>query len=87
MRDQTKTEHYLTNDLGLAAALVSCGHILEELDRSDRKKVQFIFCQSKELNSDANDYWSDRLSVSGRAFFNNLKMLKNRIYSEWSNAE
>lgn len=87
MSNQTKTEHYLTNDLGLAAALVSCGHTLEELDRSDHKKVQFIFCQTKELSSDANDYWSDKLSVSSRAFFNNLKMLKNRIYSERSNAE
>lgn len=71
-----------TFDLGCSAALVSSGFELVSLDKSDRKKVQFIFRREVGIERVVDDYWADRLEVKARTFFDNVKMLKNRIYSE-----
>ncbi|OGE76154.1 MAG: hypothetical protein A3C85_01665 [Candidatus Doudnabacteria bacterium RIFCSPHIGHO2_02_FULL_48_21] len=71
-----------TFDLGAAASLVSAGFELVSLDKTNRKKVQFIFRREIGIEKVVDDYWSDRLEVKARSFFDNLKMLKNRLYSE-----
>ncbi len=75
-------EQFLTFDLGLASALTSLGYELLDLDRANPRKVQFIFKRAKGIDKLTEDYWSNRLMVNARTFFDNQKMLKNRIYSE-----
>lgn len=75
-------EFYLTYDLGCSSALVSSGFELISLEKSNPKKVQFIFRREAGIENVVDEYWADRLEVKARSFFDNTKMIKNRIYSE-----
>lgn len=72
---------YCTYDLGCSAALISSGFEIKSLDKANPKKVRFIFNYQTGIEEIVNDYFSDKLKVSARKFFDNTKMLKNRIYS------
>jgi hypothetical protein len=69
-------------DLGLAAALVSCGNEVLDTYKVIDGPTYFVFIQSKQLEVATNAYWADTLKVNARRYFDNLKMLKSRIYSE-----
>ena len=71
-----------TYDLGAAAALISAGFKLALLDKTNPNKVQFAFEREAGIEGVMDDYWANRLEVKARSFFDNLKMLKNRLYSE-----
>jgi len=73
--------NFYTSDLGLASAMVSVGIPLISLDKSNPKRVEFVFEETKELQEAINSYWSSDLLVSPLTYFNAMKMLKNRIYS------
>lgn len=77
-----KNKYYRSYDLGLCAALVSSGFGLIAIDKSNPKKVQFVFQRTEALEETIDEYWKDQLIVQARSFFDNTKMLKNRIYSE-----
>jgi len=71
-----------TFDLGCSAALTSVGFELVSLDKENPRKVQFIFRREVGIEKVVNKYWANLLEVKAREFFDNIKMLKNRIYSE-----
>ena len=73
---------FLTFDLGLATCLVSLSYELWNLDKTNPKKVQFIFKRANGIDMVVNDYWQDNLKINARTLFDNQKMLKNRIYSD-----
>lgn len=77
----TQNKTFQTFDLGLASALISAGYHLLNLDKSNPRKVQFFFKDSNSIQVVVENYWSDSLKVNARTHFENLKMLKNRIYS------
>jgi hypothetical protein len=74
--------HYSTYDLGQTAALVSLGFQIVAFDKTNPRKIQFVFERSTELDEAAEDYWADRLQVKARGLVDSMKMLKNRIYSD-----
>lgn len=74
--------NYFTFDLGCSAALINAGFELVSLDKANPRKVRFIFRREVDIEKVVDDYWADHLEVKARAFFDNIKMLKNRIYSE-----
>lgn len=74
--------YFYTYDLGCSSALISAGFDLVSLDKANPRKVQFIFKREVGIEKVVDEYWADRLEVKARAFFDNIKMLKNRIYSE-----
>lgn len=69
------------NDLGCAAALITAGFALLTLDRANPRKVSFIFRRETGIEKVADDFWSDRLEQKSRSFWDNIKNLKNRLYS------
>jgi hypothetical protein len=73
---------FYTFDLGLSAALVSAGFSLVSLERGNLKKTQFVFRRGEGIDETIDAHWADRLEVKSRAYFDALKMLKNRLYSE-----
>lgn len=77
----TQNQPFATFDLGLSATLTSLGYKLLDLDKSNPRKVQFLFMSEDSLEEAVESYWSDHLEVNPRAYFDNLKMLKNRIYT------
>ena len=73
---------YATYDLGCAAALVTADFSLLTLDRTNVRKVRFIFRREAGIEKVADDFWSDRLEQKSRSFWDNIKNLKNRLYSD-----
>ena len=73
---------FSTHDLGCSAALTSAGFDLVSLDKSNPRKVKFVFNKKVGIDEAVSNYWSDQLPVNARTLFDNVKMLKNRIYSE-----
>jgi len=73
---------YQTYDLGCASALITTGANLIELDRTDYKRVGFVFDYTFELETSLDRFWKNKLQVDARTYFENTKMLKTRIYSE-----
>lgn len=73
-------EYFSTSDLGLAAALITWGYPLKKVQTTGRKS-EFYF-QHNDVKDNivlvANDYWESQL----RLFFDNLKMIKTRLYSQ-----
>ena len=72
---------FCTYDLGCSAALISVGFELASLDSENPKKVRFVFTRKGGIDEAVSHYWSDKLTVNARTLFDNIKMLKNRIYS------
>jgi len=69
-------------DLGLVAALVTCGFEIEDSLKDLSGRTFFIFCETVSLNETVKGYYADTLQVKARTFFDNTKMLKGRIYSD-----
>lgn len=70
-----------TSDLGCCSALITLGFHLADLDKTNPRRVVFLFQNSEGLGKAINDYWSDLLAVNARSYFDNIKMIKNRIYN------
>lgn len=73
---------WATFDLGCSAALVCKKFQLVSLNKENPKKVQFIFLKEVGIEKTINDYWANTLEVRAREFFDAVKMIKNRLYSE-----
>ena len=74
-------EFFATTDLGIAAALLTENFELRTLDKSDSHKVKFLFARKENISKVADDFWSNRLEQKSRSFWDNIKTLKNRLYS------
>jgi hypothetical protein len=77
-KDENK--NYITSDLGQAAAIISAGFELKDVDKTNRLKVVYIFDFCLGIIETSEKYWADNLLISARRYFENLKMLKSRIY-------
>jgi len=76
-----KENEFSTFDLGLTSVLVTLGYELLELDKSNIKKIRFVFKREKNIEQVLNDYFDDKITLPALSLFNNQKNLKNRIYS------
>ena len=74
-------QNFSTYDLGLATVLITLGYELLELDRTNPKKVRFVFKEEKDIERVMIDYFNDKIKLPALTLFNNQKNLKNRIYS------
>ena len=72
---------FLSHDLGLVAFLLCDGFELAGLDKSVRSKVLFSIKRGKGIDQSITDYWNFSASVDPQSFFNQMKRLKNQIFS------
>ncbi len=77
----TQDELFSTYDLGLAGALLTGGFKLISLNKTNPKKVSFHFPQEEDLDRAVEDYFSGNFQVDAQTYFNHIKSLKNRIYT------
>lgn len=70
---------YQTSDLACAAA-ISLFVQLEDLDKNDPRRAQFIFARTPELEDIVAEFQKRQLSVEPRAYFDQIKALKTRLY-------
>jgi hypothetical protein len=52
------------------------------LDKANPRKALFVFKREDGIEDFANQYFTDQLQVKARSFFDALKALKNKLYSE-----
>ena len=69
-----------TSDLALATAISVLGIAIEAMQETDGERMNFIFTKSDKLTDIVNRYWRGELLVEPQAYFNQLKVLKTRIY-------
>ena len=73
-------DFYRTTDLALAAVL-SLSYPLDAIDRLSRKS-QFIFKREEGLDQLIENYWRGQVQVEPKAYFQELRVIKARLYSE-----
>jgi len=72
---------YRTTDLALAAA-VSMFVPIEDINRQNPRRVEFIFERNSKLEKLLKRYWNNQLEVEPKKYFNQLKILKSRLYGQ-----
>ncbi len=75
------SKNFSTYDLGLATVLITLDYNLIKLDKTNPKKIRFVFEEDKKIEKVMVDYWNDKIKLPALSLFNNQKMLKNRIYT------
>jgi hypothetical protein len=77
--ETTQKDLYRTSDLACASAL-SLFVPLQDVDKSDPRRAQFIFNRNKGLDTLIEEFRKGELSVEPRAYFDQIKALKTRLY-------
>ena len=73
--------HYKTNNLGLATALVAIGAKLVRIDKTTPTRAVFVFDNDGTIEQLVERYWSNSLEVSALTYFDTIKQMKSRLYS------
>ena len=71
---------FRTADLALTAALCVSGFVVEEVDKVSPKRAVFVFKKGEKLLEAINKYWRQEMRVEPQDYFNQLKIIKARIY-------
>ncbi|MBU6427253.1 hypothetical protein KGQ27_03405 [Patescibacteria group bacterium] len=72
---------FSTYDLGLSAALLCAGFELLSLEKTNPRKALFVFKRGDLIEETSDKYFSDRLEVKARSYFDHLKAIKNQLYA------
>lgn len=75
----TINNYFSSCDLSLVTT-ISLYYPIDCLDRSCPPKVLFLFKRDSDLDKLVEAYWKDELRISPQTFFNQLKIIKARIY-------
>lgn len=70
------------DDLSLAVYL-SLHFSIEEMDRSNPRHVIFHFRNNSQVDQLIRLYWQDKASVEPKRYFQQLKLIKTRIYGNY----
>ena len=73
--------HFYSHDIGLVAYLLCQDFELVGLDKAIRNKVRFILKKESDIESKIKKYWDFKSSVDAQSYFNQIKRLKNQIFS------
>lgn len=83
MSTKEPTEFTETQDMGISVALICRGFELLDLrSEGTSKRVVFIFRNSNGIDTAIQDYWSGKLQVDAKLYWNETKNLKTRLYSQ-----
>jgi len=74
-------KNYQTSDLGCASALLCLNFEITHLDKTNPRRVLFVFLPKKGIQETTNAYWNNALDVKAQSYFNAMKNLKSQIYS------
>ena len=79
-QQELNNDYYSTNDLSLATTL-SLWCPIEDIDRSNPRKAFFIFRKTSELEKLIDQYFRNEIKVSPQIYFNQLRVIKARLYA------
>ncbi len=76
------TERYFySHDIGLISCLLCQKFELVGLDKALKNKVLFIIKRGNGLDEAVKKYWDFNSCVDAQSYFNQLKRIKNQIFS------
>jgi hypothetical protein len=79
---KTNNNLYGTSDMGLSIALICDGYILSGIEKpSHGNRFTFCFQPQKGIRESIEAYWGGRLRVDAKAYWNESKNLKTRLYA------
>jgi hypothetical protein len=78
--DDTERFFY-SHDIGLVGYLLCQNFELVGLDKAVRNKVLFILKRGEGIDTEVKKYWDFKSSVDAQSYFNQIKRLKNQIFS------
>jgi len=86
-RDHKKDIEAKSTDYGLSVARITKRQPLKRIERdlNEQNKLVFVFENTETLKEITEAYWNHQLEVDALEFYNNLKLLKNRIREELYN--
>ncbi|OGH23827.1 MAG: hypothetical protein A2629_00075 [Candidatus Levybacteria bacterium RIFCSPHIGHO2_01_FULL_41_15] len=70
---------YKCSDLALAT-VISLSYPIEAIDRLNPRKAEFIFKRDDGLDTLIENYWRGELRVEPQTYFNQLRIIKSRLY-------
>ena len=76
------TDNYKTNDFALAVSLLCLGFNIISLDKTNPRRVYFIYEHSGALEDAISDFWSNKVTVNPKTFLSTQKELKARVFSD-----
>lgn len=79
----TNDETFETQDLNLSAVLIAKGFSLKDVNKNREGKATFSFKPHPNIFNTIQQYWNHELLLNPQDLFNALKLLKNRIYSNY----
>ncbi len=79
-KETTINNLYSTSDLALVATL-SLYYSIKAINKDNPKRVYFVFNKDKNFDLIVERYWRGDLKVNPQAYFNSIKLIKNRIYN------
>ena len=74
------TNYYQTTDLGLTASLTASGFVIADIDKSNPRRVVFLFDDNPELRKTVAEFWSQDLKLSAAVLLEHIRLIKARIY-------
>ena len=74
-------DYFKTSDLALCATLCFFGYQIEAINKANKSKVIFYIKIDSKLDNTIQKFWKHQLEVEPLAFFNLIKEVKNRLYS------
>ena len=73
--------YFYSHDIGLVAYLLCQNFELVGLDKAVKNKVLFILKRGDGIDTEVKKYWDFKSSVDAQSYFNQIKRLKNQIFS------
>ena len=80
-KEQNLEENFYSHDIGLVAFLLCQNFELIGLDKTIKSKVLFILKRKSGIDGEIKRYWDFNSSVDAQTYFNQIKRLKNQIFS------
>jgi len=78
--NELNNDFYSSSDLSLCTTL-SLYFPIEDIDRSNSRKAVFLFKKTKKLDDLVDAYYRDEIRISPQAYFNQLRVIKARLYA------
>jgi len=70
---------FRTSDLALATT-ISLFYPIEAIDKQNPRKAYFVFKREEGLDELIEKYWKGELRIEPKTFFNQLRVIKARLY-------
>ena len=82
MTSEAASNTFRTADLSLAAALCVSGFVAKDVDAVSPRRSVFVYDAGETLQEVVNRYWRGEMRIEPMSYFQQLKILKARIYEQ-----